>query len=251
MGNTWLIIRYRPTTLFSLRMSHATSSGGKSLLVPTPYAYKLAMVDAAVRCDGLDTAKRVFDWIKDKEIRFRPPEHCVVTNTFIKILRKKEIKSKDKDPVIAAQQQEDLINHPFGSTIAYREFCFFCGELAVAIDIDELPDAAVRTLRQVAAHINYLGKRGSFMQYLGDEVVGSLPSPFTCLPNEMDDPSVYGIGHFLDDIGATDARDLFDRINTYGTKSVQLGKHRIMRHYLVPYVQRRSSRGYTYYRRGG
>ena len=45
----WLIAEYQPVSLFSLKNSLATSSGGKSLLVPTPYAFKMALLDAACR----------------------------------------------------------------------------------------------------------------------------------------------------------------------------------------------------------
>ena len=44
----WLMADYEAVTLFSLKMSGATSSGGKSLLLPTPYAIKL-LVDAIPR----------------------------------------------------------------------------------------------------------------------------------------------------------------------------------------------------------
>ena len=34
----WLLFEYEPTTLFSLKTSRATSTVGKTLLTPTPYA---------------------------------------------------------------------------------------------------------------------------------------------------------------------------------------------------------------------
>ena len=40
----WLIAEYEAVTLFSLKLSTATSSGGKTLLVPTPYALKMALL---------------------------------------------------------------------------------------------------------------------------------------------------------------------------------------------------------------
>jgi hypothetical protein len=45
----WLIAEYQPTALFSLKISSATSSVGKTLVVPTPYSIKMALVDAAFR----------------------------------------------------------------------------------------------------------------------------------------------------------------------------------------------------------
>ncbi len=45
----WLIATYQPTSLFSLRPANATTSGGKTLLTPTPFALKMALLDAAIR----------------------------------------------------------------------------------------------------------------------------------------------------------------------------------------------------------
>jgi hypothetical protein len=61
----WLIADYQPVTLFSLKNSLATSSGGKSLLVPTPCAFKMALLDAACRVWGYP--------------RLRSPGRCCVT----------------------------------------------------------------------------------------------------------------------------------------------------------------------------
>lgn len=246
----WLVINYRPTTLFSLRMSHATSSGGKTLLVPTPYAFKLAMVDAAFRYSDLKHAKQVFNILCQRSIRFQPPKRSVVTNTFIKILRRRELKSKSKDPVVAAKQIEELTNSPYIQTIAYREFCFFEGILKVAIHVEGLTRSEVQLLRKAAAHINYLGKRGSFMQYYGDEVVEHLVGPFTVRMGEpVDNIGQYYLGQFLDDLGNTASKDLFERVNPYSEKRAELHKHRIFEHHLIPYKQVRSSHRYTEYLR--
>lgn len=244
----WLVLYYRPTTLFSLRMTHATSSGGKTLLVPTPYSFKMALVDAAIRAGNIDNGRQVFEWVKDKAILFCPPDRAVVTNTFIKALRKREIKNMDKDPVVAEQQRRFLASNPFQSTIVYREFCYYHGNLAVAIDVEVLKEEAVEKLITAGAHINYLGKRGSFFQFIKWEVKDSLPGLFTLPANTMPEgPALYGLGHFLDDLGALDTKDLFDRVNTYSDKKVELNKHRVLVHHLIPYRQGRSSRGYTEY----
>jgi len=51
----WLLAEYQPTALFSLKISSATSSVGKTLIVPTPYSIKMALVDAAFRVGLSDT----------------------------------------------------------------------------------------------------------------------------------------------------------------------------------------------------
>ena len=233
----WLTFRYLPTALFSLRMTHATSKGGKTLLVPTPYAVKLAFVDACFRVKGELLATEVLDWIKGREIRFLPPEHCIVQNTFQKVL----------------QADRNSPRGYFSSTIAYREFCFYRGELIVALDAAGLSSEQTETLETIAAHINYFGKRGSFVQFLGSEKRELLPQSFT---HPGGDPNIsantYGVSNFLDDFGEEALKDkrLFDRISTYGKGSAPvLGKHRILVPTLLPYRLERSSRGFSHYRR--
>ena len=116
-GNTdlhsWVIAAYRPVTLFSLRMTHATNKGGKTLVVPTPYAVKMAFLDACFRQyppkEALDVAHRTFDFLKRRSVYVRPPKHCVVNNTFVKVL----------------DWSREPSSGPFRNTIAYREFAFF------------------------------------------------------------------------------------------------------------------------------
>ena len=90
----WLKASYQPTTLFSLRPSWATSSGGKSLLLPSPYALKLAVLDVALRTSGHAPGKAAWPWIRDLQIGVQLPRQLVVTNLFAKILRQKEFKGK-------------------------------------------------------------------------------------------------------------------------------------------------------------
>lgn len=227
------MLRYRPTTLFSLRMSLTTSAGGKSLFVPTPYAFKLALVDAAVRVRDLDFAREVFDWVKGREVRFKPPERMVVNHTFIKVKRE----PKQRTP-----------GNPYISTINFREFCFFQGEMTVAIEVSGLADEVVENLRIVALHINYMGKRGSFMQFMGSERAETLGEGFTVpVDHGRWNPGVLGVTQHLDELGEVHAQDLFDRINTYCDKPVSLNKHRVLVHTIIPYRLVRASKGYTEY----
>lgn len=83
----WLIAEYQPTALFSLKPAWATSSGGKSLLVPTPYALKMALLDAACRTAGVATAREAWPWLRDLVVGLEPPERMVVTNLFTRILK--------------------------------------------------------------------------------------------------------------------------------------------------------------------
>src|SRR4051794_612074 len=85
----WIIVAFRPTTLWSLRTSMSTSSGGKTLLVPTPYSFKLALVDAAIQRLGVQRGVRLFEILRGRPLRISPPADAVVSATFVK-LRKLE-----------------------------------------------------------------------------------------------------------------------------------------------------------------
>jgi len=149
----WLVAEYQPTSLFSLKASQATSSVGVSLIIPTPYAVKMAFVDAAFRA-GL-TDQDCGEFLKSLagiDLRIAPTHVAVVTNTFVKVRQE----SRDDDPL-----------RPYGSTIAYRELVFLGGNWRWAFDIARGDDVLALRLVQLAPQINYIGKRGSFIQFIG------------------------------------------------------------------------------------
>lgn len=236
----WLIASYRPTAMFSLRMTHATSKGGKTLLVPTPYAVKLALIDACFRLhasdEGYAHAARVYEMIKARKIRFCPPEHCVVQQTFIKI----------------KQQEKNAPRGIFASNIAYREFCYFSGDLAVALDINGLEEVDRLYLTELFPRVNYLGKRGSFMQFISCQTwEGPLPRGYTCLESEADIANGgYASTNYLDDFSEAlvQDKDGFERINSYSGKPSSL-KYRALVRTLLPYRQVSSGKHFTYYKR--
>jgi len=237
----WLIFIYRPTSLFSLRMTHATNKGGKTLLVPTPYAVKMALIDACFRKYGAYEAERkakeVFSLIKDKVIRFRPPVHCVVQNTFLKI----------------KQEERGGTSGIYVPTIAYREFCYYAGDLEIAIDVESISSKDIETLVSLGTRINYFGKRGSFMQFYSSQILNdALPTGFTCTENNADLVSGnYVTTNYLDDFGDALIQDTdgFARINSYGGKPSALGKFRVLKRTLLPYRFITSGKHFTYYKR--
>jgi hypothetical protein len=240
---SWIVAGYRPVTLFSLRMTHATSKGGKTLVVPTPYSVKMALLDACFRrhssADAIEWARRIFECLKCREIHVRPPKHCVVNNTFIKVL----------------DWSREPRDGPFKNTIVYREFAFFAGdELLLALEADGLNEEDLSALEQLFAHINGLGKRGGFWQFVGsNRLEGDLPFGFT-VPRPratFEQIATYGLTEALDDFGDALFRDDngFERISTYGSGSVRLGEHRTLTATAIPYRRRSASRHFTWYER--
>ena len=238
----WVVADYDPVSLFSLRMSNTTSKGGKTLVVPTPYAVKMALIDACFRVEDGEsagsTARSVFELLKRRRIRFLPPRHGVVQNTFVKVLD--------------AERDGDL---PFKQTIVYREFAAFSGgPLSIAVDAGGMTEGGRALLRTLFWHINSLGKRGSFLQCLAvREIYGELPVGYsaTLQGGELVRPERYGMLQMLDDFGEDlcKAKDGFDRISTYGEGTITLGKHRVLATTALPYHVRSASKRHTWYER--
>ncbi|MGH2541950.1 MAG: hypothetical protein ACRDIB_04085, partial [Ardenticatenaceae bacterium] len=119
----WLIADFEAVTLFSLKISSATASGGKTLLVPTPFAIKMALLDVACRTQGVSRAERRWPHVRDLEVAIRPARQAVVTNLFQKVLRPRR---KPAGP-------GDSDAGPFGKTIGYREYVQLEGTLGIAL----------------------------------------------------------------------------------------------------------------------
>lgn len=236
----WILLRYQPVSLFSLRMTHATNKGGKTLVVPTPYSVKMALIDACFRAFPAETApqqaRALFHAIKKAIIRFRPPGECVVQNTFVKI----------------RQDERDAESGFYTSTIAYREWVYYQGDLCIALSIGGVTEAERTLVQAAASHINHFGKRGCFWQFVdAARREGQLPQGFT-MPqgtNELMRPDLYGVSQFLDDFGDSlcSAKDGFERISTYHDGKITLGQHRVLIPTLIPYVRVHATRSFTQY----
>ncbi|OPY55381.1 MAG: hypothetical protein A4E49_00448 [Methanosaeta sp. PtaU1.Bin112] len=228
----WLVLEYLPTSLFSLKISTASNKGGKTLFVPTPYSIKLAFIDAAFRIGGEELAKDIFNSIKRCDIRFSPSDRLYVLNTFIKILDESREETSD----------------PYQSTIAYREFCYFQGMLEIALSLENCSSGIQEKLTEIAAHINYFGKRGGFFQYIKSRTISDLPLGFTVKATDIKgNIHDYEVVQPLDDLGELNSKDLFDRINTFSDKKIERGKHRIFVLTYLPYKMEKSSTNYTAY----
>src|SRR5258707_7667595 len=94
----WVTAVYHQVSLFSLKPPDATSTGGKSLLVPTPSSIKMALLDAAIRTTGVQGGARVFPTLRDMAIALNPPPYIIVNNCFVRVQkpRRKDGDSKGR-----------------------------------------------------------------------------------------------------------------------------------------------------------
>ncbi|NDJ54704.1 MAG: hypothetical protein GYB68_16675 [Chloroflexi bacterium] len=158
----WVYAEYEPVAVFGLRPSNTTSSGGKSLVCPTPYGIKMALLDRAIREAGLDNALVDFEAIRDMAVWVSLPDAVTVNRTFQKIFR------SQKSTLNAVTGRIEV----WTSTIVQREYCLFTGVLTLALQTDD--DFAAR-LPDLLSGINYFGRRGSFMQLVNWAITKDAP----------------------------------------------------------------------------
>lgn len=252
----WIVARYLPVAPFSLKPAAATSSGGKTLLVPTPYAIKMALLDVAIRTLGLAAGERLFPILRDLSISLEMSQNLVVMKGFSKIRRPVESKdSQKKDETtedFKARQHEKLAEriekgqYPFYSTIAYREYVYYHDPFRLALGSSSGASFS-EELQQLLLGVNYFGKRGGFVQILEPpQVLEALPGEHfvNLTPDGQCSFSIEGTLQMLDDCGKSLT---FQRANIYSTERVTMGKERIIRHVVLPYRLTHSSRSYSWY----
>ncbi len=237
----WTQAHYQQVALFSLKPATSTSSGGKTLLCPTPYAIKMALLDAAIRTLGLAQARDFWPLLRDLRLQVRLPERLTVLHTFARIVRQRHGGATDATGV--------GLETPFGSTIGYREYVQYGGPFTLALQPatgDQLPAAITALLPQV----NYFGKRGGFVQLEQIEApVATLDSSrFTALNATQYDFVAGGMIQVLDDCAV---QMTFEQADIYSHKSIKLGKERILHHVVFPYQETRHSHGFSLYERIG
>ena len=219
----WIKLAWEPVTTFELRPSNTTKTGGKSLLVPTPYALRMAMLDRLIRLRGLQFGKDIFPIVRDAGILMHPPLAMAVNRTFQKILR------------------PPFKNGEWTSTIAMREFCQQVGWLEIILAV---PDDAADDLVAAAIGINYFGQRGSFYQLVQCEEADHVPESFI----DVTQPSAnFGPGYLqrMDDMlpEAT-----FDDVNVYNPRA-KGGRHSY--NVILPYQLAHHAANHTVWERNG
>lgn len=235
----WLIANYQPVSLFSLKQGEATSTGGKSLLLPTPYSIRAALLDAAIRVLGVGEGEAAFGHIRSLALAVEPPARAVVTNLFSRVLK---------------PAHDGGSEQVFSRTIAFREYVQLDGELGLAFGGAE---GALQYVRPLLPQISYFGKRGSFYQLLRPPVWSDdLPSGFVPLDGVyIEDGHIRGQKAVVPSSGLVQMMDdwgsslTFGKVNSFTDEKVALGKDRIRRTLVFPYRLVRGGRGFSHYDR--
>ncbi|MBX5457055.1 MAG: hypothetical protein IRZ31_09145 [Thermogemmatispora sp.] len=239
----WIVAHYLPVSFFSLRPASATSSGGQTLLVPTPFAIKMALLSTLIRTRGLAEGERLFPALRDLPIALEPPEQAVVIKGFSKIRRELKDKSNPEKAARARLEKE----YPFQPTIAYREYISYYGSLRLACEVAE-GSPLVTVLPELLVGLNYLGKRGGFIQILQPpQQSAELPAGNFLLltASRQETFPMQGTLQVLDDCGP---KLTFAQANIYTNERIVLNRDRVLRHVVLPYQRWRSSHAYSWYR---
>jgi hypothetical protein len=206
---------YKPTALFSLRDSNSTSSGAKSLFLPSPYAIKMAFLSQAISLGGEDfiADNQKFEIVRDTVISYYIKGNFCVNNCFIKI-----------------QKQRD--NEPFKSTVSFREYIFLNDDIEIIFDVKN--EEGVKFLKQYLYRINYFGKRGCFFQFV----------KYNDTPNESNvkifDVKTFGLLQEYDDF---EKQLTFNKVNSYSKAETKRNKNL----WVLPLKSGSSSKSYTSY----
>jgi hypothetical protein len=233
----WVIADYQPVALFSLKSALATSSGGKSLLVPTPFAIKMALLDAGFRVMGADEIGEHWSVIRDLTIAINLSPQVVVTNLFTKILKPR----RGTPPAGQADAG------PLQKSIGFREYVWPVGTWQLGLGTAD--ETKVPLLEHLLLQINYLGKRGGFIQIAGPpKTTAELSEDFTLLNPEENQQTFHrdGLLQVLDDCGP---KMTLEHANIYSGKRISMGRQRVLHHIVLPYKLTQSSRGYSLYTR--
>lgn len=216
---------YKPTALFSLRDSNSTSSGAKSLFLPSPYAVKMALLNQSISLGGIDfdTDKQKFNAIRDLKISYRIDGVFCVNNCFVKIQKRRG-------------------NEPFKSTVSFREYIFLDSDLELIFETDpEIKDShddIIVFLKKYLCTINQFGKRGCFFQFVEFR---DNPSPANVVPFKVDNAQCGGILQEYDDFGD---KVEFKNVNSYTDTKTDRKKCVL----ILPLHKESSSKSYSLYK---
>jgi len=150
----WLKATLHFPSFFSYRIPGYSSQYALSVPLPSPSSLKLALVATAIRIKGnVSEGERVFQMIKDADVRIVPPKQIAMNSYLIKRLKKKK-------------NEHGLI-----PTFGIKEFVFFPEDIDVFIGLD---------------HANEILKYLKLLRYVGssDSLVY-----VKCIDN-LDDPPV-------------------------------------------------------------
>lgn len=179
-------LRYRPSALFHFKRLDATNKGALTLPMPTPYAVRSALLAVS------DDPAEDFAAVRAKRIVVAPPQTVLLNPCWVKILDLRRSDEKWNNPQAQAE---------YKSTMSLREYAYLpgdgSGDLSIYID-------ALDGIEHLVPRINYFGKRGSFVQFVGFEEAET--------PEEVTEGMLYELEDFS-------PKATWENVNVYNGKT--------------------------------
>src|ERR1700688_2763956 len=133
----------------------------------------MAFIDVALRHGLAGDPESLVRWLAAARLRIGLPASACVTTTIQRVRQQTRAEDRKRDPAAP----------PYRTTIAMREVVHYQGRITLAFDLATCSVDLIDLLTKAAPAINYLGKRGSFMQYCGcarrEQLDESFTHPFT------------------------------------------------------------------------
>lgn len=224
---------FQPTTLFSLKESNSTNSGAKSVLLPSAYAIKMALLNQVISLEGLkliEDSKKVngkfgnvskyFKFIRELEIDFHISNEnaFVVNNSFVKILK------------------PSRSSVGFQRTVSFREYVYIKGNLEIIFTAKN--EEQSNFLKRYIYKINYFGKRGCFFQFIEYKSESSEPNVKTFDSKGLSAGILQPYDNFDESV-------TFEQVNNYSTSATKR-KQEIK---VIPVSLAGTSKGFSIYRK--
>lgn len=230
----WLTVGYEPVSLFSLKRSDATSMAGRSNLVPTPYAIKMALLRVLLEREGYGQRDRweawlkpLFEWIRGLTVYVLPPERLVVNRNGYTLRYYDQVTDKTDKGRKTLPMQPGFV---------FREWVFLEGNLRICVG----PSDRAEVLAGLFAEVNYFGKRGCFFQFLPEAI------RYTAEPSFVMGGEAGFVVQPWDDLGPGAT---FGRINPFSGERAQVGRDRVIESGLLPLRLRSTGAKYDVYER--
>ncbi len=136
-----LIAELKFVSTFALKPSNVTNMSGRTLLLPTPYAIKMALIDRAIVRFGFEKSKEIFPAIRDLRIYWAGPLTIGVMQVIEKGYR--------------------LARSTTKSQIRVQEYCTYSGSFYITFESKS--SDAVGELSQLIRMLFRLGRSGSII----------------------------------------------------------------------------------------
>ncbi|MGQ9721595.1 MAG: hypothetical protein ACUVXA_09775 [Candidatus Jordarchaeum sp.] len=118
-------------SLYSYRMPNLSPSYALTSPVPSPAAFRLALVDTAIKTTGkIPYGIEIFELIKSAPLEIEPPEKVAILKFFIKRLK-------------PSKQEKGKPHKPCEESFGIREYCHFIGPLKIYIKPSKKEDEIV------------------------------------------------------------------------------------------------------------